>query len=157
MRLGCSSVGSASDRHSPEAASIPQCSKGSFSPGVNFQCRLSCGVRTPPCAIACINICVHVKDPVVVHVRARWIMETLQHAACTVGRVARDTLSRITQSQPPSQVTCFPRKSRRPDGGEGVGGGGPSCSPHPKRCSIPARCIVRQAISRSLISFFCRV
>ena len=26
-----------------------------FSPKVNFQCRLSYGVRTPPCAIACIN------------------------------------------------------------------------------------------------------
>ena len=49
-----------------------------FSPKVNFQCRLSYGVRTPPCAIACINTCAHVKDPVV-HVRVRWIMETLKH------------------------------------------------------------------------------
>ena len=48
-----------------------------FSPGVDFQCRLSYGVRTPPCAIACINTCAHVKDPVV-HVRVRWIVET-QH------------------------------------------------------------------------------
>ena len=47
-----------------------------FSSSVNFQCRLSHGVRTPPCAIAYINICVHVKDPVV-HVRVRWIMERL--------------------------------------------------------------------------------
>ena len=39
-----------------------------FSPRVNFQCRLSYGVRTPPCAIACNYDCVHVKDPVV-HVR----------------------------------------------------------------------------------------
>ena len=36
-----------------------------FSPRVNFQCRLSYGVRTPPCATACGNICAHVKDPVV--------------------------------------------------------------------------------------------
>ena len=59
-----------------------------FSPGVNFQRRLSCGVHTPPCAIACINICAHVKDPVV-HVRVRWIMEVLKQPACTVGWVAR--------------------------------------------------------------------
>ena len=31
-----------------------------FSPGASFQCRLSYGVRTPPCAIACIYICAHV-------------------------------------------------------------------------------------------------
>ena len=55
-----------------------------FCPRVNFQCRLSYRVRTPPCAIACINICVHVKDPVV-HVRVWWITETLKHSACTVG------------------------------------------------------------------------
>ena len=59
-----------------------------FSPRVNFQSRLFYGVRTPPCAIACIYICGHVKDPVV-HVRVRWIMETLKHPACTLGWVAR--------------------------------------------------------------------
>ena len=55
---------------------------------VNFQCRLSHSVCTHPCAIACVYICMHVKDPVV-HVRVRWIMETLKHPACTVGWVAR--------------------------------------------------------------------
>ena len=40
-----------------------------FLPRVNFQCRLSYGVRTPPCAIACINICAHDKHPVV-HVKS---------------------------------------------------------------------------------------
>ena len=59
-----------------------------FSPRVNFQCRLSYGVRKPPCTIACIYICAYVKDPVV-HVRVQWIMETLKHPACTVSRVAR--------------------------------------------------------------------
>ena len=59
-----------------------------FSPGVNFRCRFSYGLRTSPCAIACIYICAHVKDPVV-HVRVRWIMETLKHPACTVRWVAR--------------------------------------------------------------------
>ena len=55
---------------------------------VNFQCRLSFGVRTPSCAIACINIRAHVKDPVV-RARVRWIMETLKHPACIVRWVAR--------------------------------------------------------------------
>ena len=64
------------------------CAARAFSPRVNFQCRLSYDVRTPPCAIACINICAHVKDPVV-YVRVRWITETLKHPACTVGWVAR--------------------------------------------------------------------
>ena len=59
-----------------------------LSPRVNFQCRLSYGVRTPPCAIACIYTCAHVKDPVV-YVRVRWIMKTLKHPASTVGWVAR--------------------------------------------------------------------
>ena len=44
-------------------------------------------VRTPLCAIACINICAHVKDPVV-HVRIWWIMEMLKHPACLLGWVA---------------------------------------------------------------------
>ena len=39
-----------------------------FSPRVNFQCRPSYVCLYIPCAIACINICAHVKDPVV-HVR----------------------------------------------------------------------------------------
>ena len=55
-----------------------------FSPWVHFQCRLSFSVRTLPCAIACVNICRHFKDPVV-HVTAWWILETLKHPACTVG------------------------------------------------------------------------
>ena len=54
-----------------------------FSPRVKFQCRLSYAIRTPPCAIACINIRADVND-LVVHVRGRWIMETLKHPACTV-------------------------------------------------------------------------
>ena len=54
-----------------------------FLQGVNFQCRHSFGVRTPQCAIACINICAHVKDPVV-HVRVRWIMATQAHPARTI-------------------------------------------------------------------------
>ena len=59
-----------------------------FSPRVNFQCRLSYSVRPLPCAIACIYICAHVKD-LVVRVRIRWSMETLEHSSCTLGWVAR--------------------------------------------------------------------
>ena len=59
-----------------------------FSPRVNFQCRLLYGVCAPPCAVACIYICEHAKDPVV-HVRVWWFMETLKHPACTLGWVAQ--------------------------------------------------------------------
>ena len=59
-----------------------------FSPMVNFHCRLSYGVHTPQCAITCIYICLHVKDPIV-YVRVQLIMETLKHQACTVGWVAQ--------------------------------------------------------------------
>ena len=41
------------------------CGARKFSPKVNFQCRLSYGIRAFPCAIACINICAHVKEPVI--------------------------------------------------------------------------------------------
>ena len=34
-----------------------------FSPRVNCQRRISFGVRTALCAVACINICAHVKNP----------------------------------------------------------------------------------------------
>ena len=47
----------------------------------------SYSVCTPPCAIACIYLCVHVKDSIV-HVRIQWIMETLKHPACTIAWVA---------------------------------------------------------------------
>ena len=46
----------------PTQVRIPGAERDFF-PQVNFQCRLSHAVRTPPRAIACINICVHVKDP----------------------------------------------------------------------------------------------
>ena len=54
---------------------------------VKFQRIPSYSVQTPPCANACINICAHVKDPVV-QVRVQWITETLKPTACTVGWVA---------------------------------------------------------------------
>ena len=72
-----------------------------FFPRVNFHCRLFYGVCTPPCEIEYINICAYVKDPVV-HVRLRWIMETLKHPACTVGWVARLCHSRLSQGK----VSC---------------------------------------------------
>ena len=77
-----------------------------FSPEVNFQCRHSYGVRTPPCATAFINICAHVKDSIV-HVRDRWIMETLKHTACTAGWVAR--LSRSWLSPGKASRICHGR------------------------------------------------
>ena len=69
-----------------------------FSPRVHFPCRLSYRVRTPQCAIACIYICVHIKDPIV-HVRVWWIMETLTHPACTVGWKAKLCCSWLSQGK----------------------------------------------------------
>ena len=82
MGMGRSSVGRASDLHATDAGSIPWCSKGFFFPRVHFQCRLSFGVPTSPCEITCIDICAHVKDPVV-HVRVWWIMATQTYPAFT--------------------------------------------------------------------------
>ena len=62
---------------------FPLVCKGFFSRSAFSADPLSC-VRTPPCVIACINICAHVEDPVVL-VRVRWITEGLKHPACTVG------------------------------------------------------------------------
>ena len=45
-------------------------------------------LRCPYIPCACTYICAHVKDPVV-HVRVRWIMETLKRSTCRVIWVAR--------------------------------------------------------------------
>ena len=55
--IGDSGVGTASDWK----ATSPRC-REDFSPKVSFQCRLSYGVREPPCALVCINICAHVTN-----------------------------------------------------------------------------------------------
>ena len=96
MSLGYSSVGRATDRH---AGSIPRCGKGFFFlPESTFSADSLYGVHTPPCAITCIYICAHVKDPVV-HVRVRWIMETLNYPACTVAWVARPCRSWLSPAK----------------------------------------------------------
>ena len=77
----------ASDHHAADAGSIPLCGKGFFSQSqLSVQTLLRVSVHPPPCPIACINICAHVKDPVV-HVRVQWIRD--QHPAYTIGWVAR--------------------------------------------------------------------
>ena len=48
-----------------------------FLPESIFSCRLSNDVHTPPCAIACINICVHDKGAEA-HVGVDWIMENTE-------------------------------------------------------------------------------
>ena len=58
----------------------------------------------PPCAIACMNVCAHVKDPVV-YVRVPWIMETLKHPACTVGWVARLCRSWLSPGKKASRIS----------------------------------------------------
>ena len=66
-------------------------------PGVARVLFLFCFFSLPkpifiPCKLACIYVCAHVKDSAV-HVRVRWIMETLKHPACTVARFCRSLLS----------------------------------------------------------------
>ena len=75
-KWGCSWVGRASDRHAADAGFIPRFGRGFFFflTRINIQCRLSYGVRTPLCAITCINMCAHVKSHVVI-VR---VLETLK-------------------------------------------------------------------------------
>ena len=77
-----------SHQHAANASSIPRCGKGFFSRSQLFVQTLVIQCPYTPCAIACINICVHIKDHVL-HVRVWWIMETLKHPACTVGWVVR--------------------------------------------------------------------
>ena len=85
---GCSSVGREHRTGTPPTQVRFPGAATDFSPKVNFQCRLSYSVRTPPCAISWIYICAHVKDPAI-HVKARRATETLKHQACTVVMVAR--------------------------------------------------------------------
>ena len=73
-------IGRTSDHHTADA--------GSILPESTFNANSLTCACTPPCAIACINICAHIKDPIV-HVRVQWIMQTLKHPACTIGWVAQ--------------------------------------------------------------------
>ena len=64
MEIGRSSDSRALQRHATDTAG----STREFLPRVNSQRRLSFGVQTPLCAIACINICTLIKDPIIVHI-----------------------------------------------------------------------------------------
>ena len=81
--MGSSSVGRASDRHATGTGSIPWGGKGFFSQR-QLSVQAFYNVYTRPRAIKCINICVHVKDPVV-HV-SLVIMETQKYLACTIAQ-----------------------------------------------------------------------
>ena len=68
-----SSVGRASDRQAADTGSIPRYGEVFFFFFLQSQLSVQTllhGVPTASCAIACNNICAHVKDPVV-HVRVR--------------------------------------------------------------------------------------
>ena len=81
---GCSSVGSASNRHAANVGrfdspvrqriSLPESTFSADSPMMSVHPRIQLHILT---SVA------HVKDPVV-NVRVRWIMETLKHPACTI-------------------------------------------------------------------------
>ena len=92
---GCCSVRGASSLHAVHTCSIPRCGEGFFSQPTFttdfflFFLTVSVPTYLPlPRAVACINICAHVKD-LVVYARVWWIMEILKCPACTVGWVAR--------------------------------------------------------------------
>ena len=88
-RWGCSSVGRASDRHAADTFDPPVQQEIFSQSQLSVQTLLQCPYPPPPPrANTCIDICAHVKD-LVVHVRVRWIMETLKHLACTLIWVAR--------------------------------------------------------------------
>ena len=87
-RWGCRSVGQSIGPSRRWRRFDSPVRRGIFLPESTFSADSLTCVRTPMCANACVNICAHVKDPVV-HVRVRWIMETLKHPACAVGWVAR--------------------------------------------------------------------
>ena len=94
---GCSSVSRASDRHAADAGSIHPVRQGIFLPESTCSAdSLTVSVH-PPYAIACINICAHVKNPVV-HVRFRRIMETHQkkNTPSMHPKLGRTTLSQLT-------------------------------------------------------------
>ena len=69
----------ASDRHAADAGSIPRAARD-FKESTFSADSVSVPVH-PLCA--CINICVHDRDPVV-HVRVRWITATQTYPARTI-------------------------------------------------------------------------
>ena len=98
---GCISVGRATDRHAAETGMIPRCSKGFFfQDQLSVQTLLPC-VRTPPYAVACTNVRAHVKDPVV-HVRVRWIIDTVKHPVCCRRWLYAGKASRISRGRNPN-------------------------------------------------------
>ena len=86
----------------PTQVQLP-CAARDLSPRVNFQCRLSHGVHTYPCAVTCINVCSDIKDPVV-HVRVQWITETFQTPSMH-HRLGRTTLSQLAFSREAIQIS----------------------------------------------------
>ena len=95
------------DWHTTDAGLIPRCGEGFSHHGQLSVHRLSYEVCTSPCAITCIKICMHVKDPVV-HIRVWWSMITLKHPACTIGWVAPLSRSLLSLGKTPlCAVACI--------------------------------------------------
>ena len=90
----CSSVGRASDRHASVAGSIPWCGKGFFSQS--------------PLSVQTLTVSMHpyvqphtLTSVLMFKIRQSmsvwWIMETLEHPACTIGLVVRLCRSQLSQ------------------------------------------------------------
>ena len=122
--------------HVADAGSIPRCgeafpSQRQLSVQTLFQCPYPLPLPPPRCAIACINICVHVKDPVD-HIRVRWIMATHTHIyqARTIGTKIHNQLNdcgRSTESKSRRRTIAVTQ----------------SCSPADKRMVIKVTAEVR--------------
>ena len=119
---GYSSVGRATERHAADAGSIPRCSERFFSNSTFRANHLA--VSVPFFAIAGINICAYVKDPVV-HICPVDYGNT-NIPACTLGCVARlcrswlspGEASRISYGRNHSRIThtVVKEKTKKPRG-----------------------------------------
>ena len=105
MGLGYSSVDRTPKHHAADAGSIPRCGEG-FSPRVHFSMQTLTHVRTPVCAMKCINICAHVKDLVVHVIYGNTKTPSIHH------KLGRATLSRLSfpgKGQPEFHMEEIPK------------------------------------------------
>ena len=99
-----SSKGGVSDRHAADTSSIPQCGKGFFLPEETSSAD-SLTVSVQPCVQLYALTYVHMLKILSSKSTVRWIMETLQHPACTIRWAARFS---VTTGFPQGKQPEFP-------------------------------------------------
>ena len=105
MGLEYSSVDRTPKHHAADAGSIPRCGEG-FSPRVHFSMQTLTHVRTPLCAMNCINICAHVKDLVVHVIYGNTKTPSIHHK---LGRATLSWLSFPGKGQPEFHIEEIPK------------------------------------------------